>query len=123
MAMKAGVSAELLFLAGGGEMGERTRAMDWSGTAVGSPAQWPQSLKTAVSICLGSRHPMVLWWGRSAYTQFYNDAYISFLGKEKHPAFWVDPVATAGARFGRLLAQCSKAFTRPEQQRGPRICC
>jgi signal transduction histidine kinase/FixJ family two-component response regulator len=85
--MKAGVSAELLFLAGGGEMGERTRAMDWSGTAVGSPAQWPQSLKTAVSICLGSRHPMVLWWGRSAYTQFYNDAYISFLGKEKHPAF------------------------------------
>jgi hypothetical protein len=30
---------------------------------------------------------MVLWWGRSAYTQFYNDAFISFLGTEKHPAF------------------------------------
>jgi signal transduction histidine kinase/CheY-like chemotaxis protein len=85
--MKAGASAELSFLAGGGEMGARTRGMDWSRTDVGPPAQWPQSLKTAVSICLGSRHPMVLWWGRSAYTQFYNDAYISFLGKEKHPAF------------------------------------
>ena len=30
---------------------------------------------------------MVLWWGQTAYTQFYNDAYISFLGKEKHPAY------------------------------------
>ena len=85
--MKARATAELSFLAGGGEMGARTRAMDWSRTDVGPPPQWPQSLKTAVSICLGSRHPMVLWWGRSAYTQFYNDAYISFLGKEKHPAF------------------------------------
>jgi signal transduction histidine kinase/DNA-binding response OmpR family regulator len=78
---------DLCFLAGGGEMGERTRAMNWSGTSLGPPSQWPQSLKTAVSICLGSRHPMVLWWGKSAYVQFYNDAYISFLGNEKHPAY------------------------------------
>ncbi|KRQ14255.1 response regulator [Bradyrhizobium manausense] len=78
---------DLSFLAGGGEMGERTRAMDWSSTAVGSPAKWPQSLKAAVSICLGSRHPMVLWWGQTSHVQFYNDAYISFLGPEKHPAF------------------------------------
>jgi PAS domain S-box-containing protein len=73
------------FLAGGGEMGERTRAMDWSRTPVGPVAEWPLSLKAAVSICLGSRHPMVVWWGNPAYTQFYNDAYISFLGEEKHP--------------------------------------
>jgi hypothetical protein len=33
--MKAGASAELSFLAGGGEMGARTRAMDWSRTDVG----------------------------------------------------------------------------------------
>ena len=62
------------FLAGGGEMGERTRAFDWSSTPLGPAAGWPQSLKTAVSICLGSRHPIVVWWGNSAYTQFYNDA-------------------------------------------------
>jgi signal transduction histidine kinase/DNA-binding response OmpR family regulator len=73
------------FLAGGGEMGALVRAMDWSQTAVGAIESWPQSLKTAVSICLGSRHPMVVWWGQSAYTQFYNDAYISFLGRAKHP--------------------------------------
>src|SRR5512132_1525265 len=53
------LEADQSFLAGGGEMGERTRAMDWSSSPVGPVAGWPQSLKTAVSICLGSRHPMV----------------------------------------------------------------
>jgi PAS domain S-box-containing protein len=81
--MKPG--ADLSFLAGGGEMFERTRTMDWSSTALGPAGGWPQSLKTAVSICLGSRHPIVVWWGNPAYTQFYNDAYISFLGGTKHP--------------------------------------
>src|SRR5581483_8721882 len=75
------------FLAGGGEVGALVRAMDWARTPIGPVESWPQSLKTAVSICLGSRHPMVLWWGQSAYTQFYNDAYISYLGRAKHPAF------------------------------------
>ena len=75
----------LAFLAGGGEMGERTRAFDWSQTPVGPVSEWPQSLKTAVSICLGSRYPIVLWWGREALTQFYNDGFISFLGSAKHP--------------------------------------
>src|SRR5215472_3049677 len=77
----------LAFLAGGGEMGERTRAFDWSTTPVGPVGGWPQSLKTAVSICLGSRYPIVIWWGKQALTQFYNDAYISFLGVTKHPGW------------------------------------
>ena len=80
-------SWEDAFLAGGGEMGERTRAFGWSSTPIGSPANWPQSLKTAVSICLGSRYPIVVWWGNPAYTMFYNDAYISFLGVTKHPGW------------------------------------
>jgi PAS domain S-box-containing protein len=74
-------------LAGGGEMGERIRTFDWSNTAVGPAAGWPQSLKTAVSICIGSRYPIVIWWGNPAYTMFYNDAYISFLGRTKHPGW------------------------------------
>ena len=78
-------STDLSFLAGGGEMGERTRAMDWATSPVGPSTAWPQSLKTAVSICLGSRHPIVVWWGNPDYTQFYNDAYIPFLGATKHP--------------------------------------
>ncbi|QJX01189.1 Chemotaxis protein methyltransferase CheR [Frigoriglobus tundricola] len=68
-------------------MGERTRAFDWSNTPVGPPSAWPQSLKTAVSICLGSRFPITLWWGRSEYTTFYNDAYRPALGVTKHPGW------------------------------------
>jgi PAS domain S-box-containing protein len=68
-------------------MGERTRELDWSRTPVGPVEGWPQSLKTAVSICLGSRHPIVIWWGSPDFTQFYNDAYISFLGETKHPGW------------------------------------
>jgi PAS domain-containing protein len=79
-------SEGLAVLTGGGEMGERTRMLDWSQSPVGPPARWPHSLKAAVSICLGSRHPIVVWWGNPEYTQFYNDAYISYLGAHKHPA-------------------------------------
>ena len=68
-------------------MGERIRSFDWSKTVLVPVEQWPQSLRTAVRICIGSRNPIVLWWGRSALTQFYNDAFISFLGNKKHPGF------------------------------------
>lgn len=71
------------FFAGGGEMGERMRAFDWSTTDLGDPSQWPQSLRTSVSICLNSRFPIVLWWGPSL-TILYNDPYIPALG-QKHP--------------------------------------
>ena len=80
-------SASLGLLAGGGEMGERTRSFDWAGSAIGPVERWPHSLKTAVSICLGSRHPMVVWWDCHTNIQFYNDAYISFLGHAKHPMY------------------------------------
>jgi hypothetical protein len=65
---------EFSFLQGGGEMGELTRNYDWSKTSIGSPADWPQSLQTTVSLILNSRFPMFLWWGQELI-QFYNDAY------------------------------------------------
>jgi len=75
----------LAFLAGGGEMGERTRAFDWSKTPVAPVAEWQHSLRTAVSICLGSLYPIIMWWGNPAYTTFYNDGYIPIFGVTKHP--------------------------------------
>jgi signal transduction histidine kinase len=75
--------AEPSFLSGGGEMGARMRAKDWSRTALGPAAQWPQSLKTAVRIMLTSRQPMFVWWGEELLN-LYNDAYKSIVGG-KHP--------------------------------------
>jgi len=74
------------FLAGGGEMGMLMRTLDWSKTPVGPISTWPQSLRTAVSICIGSRYPIEIWWGPD-YLRFYNDAYRPALGATKHPQF------------------------------------
>ena len=69
--------------AGGGEMGARMRALDWSKTALGPVEGWPQSLRSAVSTCIGSRFPIVLYWGPQRVV-LYNDAYAEILGA-KHP--------------------------------------
>ncbi|WP_211467111.1 ATP-binding protein [Collimonas silvisoli] len=77
--------AEQIF-AGKGEMASLIRATDWSKTPLGPVEAWPQSLRTAVSICLGSRHPIVLWWGPERW-MFYNDGYRPLLGGRKHPQY------------------------------------
>jgi PAS domain S-box-containing protein len=70
-------------IVGGGEMGERMRAFDWSATPLGPVAGWPQSLRSAVSILLASRAQIVLFWGPDLVA-LYNDAYRPVFGA-KHP--------------------------------------
>ena len=79
-----GVSRPPAFLSDGGEMGALMRAHDWMQSPLGPLAQWPDALKMAVSICLNSRFPMVLWWGPE-FVMLYNDAYQPMLGATKHP--------------------------------------
>ena len=71
----------------GGEMGARMRALDWSCTSLGPVSEWPRALKVAVALCLRSRFPIVIFWGRDDYAMLYNDAYIPLLGAAKHPAW------------------------------------
>lgn len=68
---------------GVGEMAERCRAFDWDGTALGPVDNWPQSLRTAVAVCLRSGFPSILVWGPEL-VQIYNDAYAGLIGM-KHP--------------------------------------
>ena len=75
--------SQLMFLAGGGEMGVRMREMDWSPTALGAPHTWPQSLRSTVSMLLPSRAQIILFWGPE-FSVLYNDAYRPVLGA-KHP--------------------------------------
>jgi PAS domain S-box-containing protein len=79
------------FLAGGGETGELIRSYDWSSTPLGTPDQWPQSLKTCVRIILTSRQPMFVWWGEELIN-IYNDAYIDIV-RGKHPEALGQPAA------------------------------
>jgi signal transduction histidine kinase len=71
------------FLVGGGDMGSRVRGFDWASTPLGALTDWPQSLRSAVSILLPSRAQICLFWGPRLIT-LYNDAYRAVLAG-KHP--------------------------------------
>ncbi len=98
-------------LAGGGEMGALMRSLDWSKTLLGPVSTWPQSLRTAVSIILASRFPMLIHWGPE-YVQFYNDGFRPILGDLKHPGalgqpaypWWTEMWDLLTALFDRVMA-------------------
>ena len=66
-----------------GEMARLMREKDWSETPFGPIAGWSPALRSAVSIILGSRFPMVLYWGETR-ALIYNDAWAPVPG-QKHP--------------------------------------
>ena len=72
------------FLSHGGEMGALMRAKDWDDSLLGPTDGWPPLLKSIVRVMLSSSHPMFLWWGPEL-VQFYNDAYSTTMGPERHP--------------------------------------
>ncbi len=80
-----GATDELAYLAGGGEMGALMRGHDWSGSPLGSPAQWPTPLRTVVRLMLNTGHPMYVFWGPQLAC-LYNDAYRLSIGPERHPS-------------------------------------
>ncbi|HEX4153509.1 MAG TPA: PAS domain S-box protein [Steroidobacteraceae bacterium] len=72
------------FMQGGGDMGARMRAHDWSATSLGAPGIWSEALRTTVALLLRSSQPMFIWWGPELIC-FYNDAYAQSIGPERHP--------------------------------------
>src|SRR5580700_4596342 len=71
------------FLQGGTAVGALIRQKDWSQTPLGITDSWPQSLRSAASICLGSGFPIAIYWGPEL-ALLYNDAWSPILGA-KHP--------------------------------------
>jgi PAS domain S-box-containing protein len=97
------------FLAGGGEMGERMRALDWSRTPLGPVTGWPQSLKTIIRVMLDSRYAMWMLWGPDL-TFFCNDAYLPTVGMKRDwvlgsrsDKVWEEIWSDIGPRIQRVL--------------------
>ena len=94
-------------------MGELTRQYDWSKTALGTPDQWPQSLRTTVGILLHSAFPTFLAWGRDSLICFYNDAFRPSLGDQgvhpaigqSYPAVWPEVWDFVEPLFQQVLDQ------------------
>jgi signal transduction histidine kinase/CheY-like chemotaxis protein len=71
------------FLADGGELGAKMRALGWSASPLGPPRHWSQALKTTVSMLLAAQAQIVLFWGPD-FVALYNDAYAPGIGAN-HP--------------------------------------
>ena len=65
-------------------MGSLMRTHRWSASPLGPPDQWPQPLRAATALLLGSKFPMFVAWGPELGL-LYNDAYAEILGA-KHPS-------------------------------------
>ncbi len=90
-------------------MGALMRRRDWCATPFGPPLNWPQSLRSAVSIMLNSRYPIALYWG-SELALLYNDAWSPIAGG-KHPwalgrpgrEVWPEIWSTIGPLFSKVI--------------------
>ncbi|WP_433305654.1 SpoIIE family protein phosphatase [Actinoplanes sp. CA-030573] len=97
--------------AGGGDVGRDLETVVWEATPLGSPAGWPQSLRTAVSILLSSRFSMWMAWGPQL-TFFCNAAYRRDTLGHKYPwalgrpasQVWAEIWDDIGPRIESVLA-------------------
>ncbi|NHC35325.1 ATP-binding protein [Scytonema millei] len=120
-------AAEQLF-AGKGEMAMRMRnsfgvaplTLDWSQTPLGSVETLPQSLRSALSICLNSRFPIAVYWGQDCLL-LYNDAWRPIVG-DKHPwalgrparEVWSEIWDDIGPELASVLATGEGTFHKDE---------
>ena len=93
------------------EVGRDLAVVDWSATPLGPADDWPQSLRTAVSILLSSRFPMWMAWGPEL-TFFCNAAYRRDTLGSKYPwalgrparEVWAEIWPDIGPRIESVLA-------------------
>jgi PAS domain S-box-containing protein len=93
------------------EVGRDLAVVDWAATPLGPTDNWPQSLRTAVSILLSSRFPMWMAWGPEL-TFFCNAAYRRDTLGSKYPwalgrparEVWAEIWPDIGPRIESVLA-------------------
>jgi signal transduction histidine kinase len=101
-------------IAGDSELARLMRGHDWSKTPLGPLEEWPQSLRTAVSLILNSQHPMWIGWGPEV-TFLYNDAYIQVLSLAKHPGALGRPTSEVWAEIWDICGPLAdKVFKKAE---------
>src|SRR5262245_46358192 len=108
------------FLTGGGRLGALIRAHGWAQTPLGDPGMWPQSLRSALSICLHSSLPTAIYWGPELRL-LYNDAWAP-IPAERDPwalgrpgaEVWADIWHVIGPQFARVL-ETGEGFSTYDQ--------
>ena len=104
--------AHIPFPAGGGATGALVRALDWSLTPLGPIDGWPPSLRSVVSLVLGSPLAMLVLWGPDL-VQVYNDACAVICGP-KHPRALGQPTRDCWPELWAFNAPIYEAVLRGE---------
>ena len=116
-------SEQYSFLKDAGQMGTLTGQYDWSKTSVGTPDQWPLSLRTLMRMMLTSRFPMLIFWNKDLIT-FYNDAFRPSLRENgKHPSSlgqrgeesWAESWPTIGPMIHDIMAGGKGVFIEDQK--------
>ncbi|KAL1744064.1 hypothetical protein HDZ31DRAFT_39460 [Schizophyllum fasciatum] len=89
------VGCQLFSPGGSSDISTLLRTFDWASSPLGPREGWPQSLVTAVGLCMSAAYPSAVWWGPDKVL-IYNEAYIETAGS-KHPQMFGQsgPVAWA----------------------------
>lgn len=82
-------------------MARRIRGFDWAAHPFGPPEGWPQSLRSALGICLHSAFPTAIYWGPELRL-LYNDAWAPIPGP-RHPAALGKPAQEVWADIWDIL--------------------
>jgi len=97
-------------------MADCIRAFAWESTSIGTIAEWPPPLLSAVNIVLSVQYPMLLFWGQEML-QLYNDAFRPIL-TDRHPTalgmparvFWTDVWHVVGEQLETVLRDGKDCF-------------
>lgn len=104
---------ELQAFLAAGETAALIRDHDWQATPLGPIRAWPQSLRSALSICLRSEMPSAIFWGQELRF-LYNDAWSALLGA-RHPWALGRPADEVMADIWPVLgSQFRAAYERAE---------
>jgi PAS domain-containing protein len=77
------------------------RAFAWKHSPLGDPELWPERLRGATELMLGSAFPTFIWWG-AELIQLYNDAAIAIC-RYRHPGALGEPARQHWAHFWNTL--------------------
>jgi PAS domain S-box-containing protein len=84
--------------------------LDWSGTSLGPPEQWPQSLHAAVHLCLESPALVSIFWG-SEFIFIYSEAWRRLIGDAHPQAFGHPAPSTFEGAWPHMAVACQQVLT------------
>jgi PAS domain S-box-containing protein len=88
---------------------ELIRSIDWASTSIGAQDTWPQSLRSALSICINSNFPIAIYWGADLVL-LYNEAWSPIPGNKHSWAFGKPAIEVWPEIWSAIEPQFQKAF-------------